>query len=276
MKHLLILSILCSLVLFSNCGEDSEDDSCPDTPDSPICLRCIFFSDGSNDNWVDLCLGDINYVNDFTGEEITYTVEELEKTKELYEQLVVAKCILFSCADSQKDNDGDGATDDLDFCPDTPEGAEIDENGCSDSQIESDFPCMTQLPYTEQMAIDVALIDEYLSEQGITAQIDESGLRYVILEEGEGNRPTVDHTVNVKYKGTLMSDNSMFDENTDGIELSLNAVIEGWKIGITLIKEGGKIILYIPSNLGYGCSNLGNTIPSNANLIFEVEIIEII
>ena len=42
------------------------------------------------------------------------------------------------------------------------------------------------------MAIDVALIDEYLSEQGITAQIDESGLRYVILEEGEGNRPTVD------------------------------------------------------------------------------------
>ena len=73
-----------------------------------------------------------------------------------------------------------------------------------------------------------------------------------------------------------MSDNSMFDENTDGIELSLNAVIEGWKIGIPLIKEGGKIILYMPSNLGYGCSNLGTTIPSNANLIFEVEIIEII
>jgi FKBP-type peptidyl-prolyl cis-trans isomerase FkpA len=149
---------------------------------------------------------------------------------------------------------------------------------CTDDSNNSYYnnPCFTELPYTEQMAIDAVLIDEYLSEQGITAQMDESGLRYVILEEGEGNRPTVDHTVNVKYKGTLMSDNSMFDENTDGIELSLNAVIEGWKIGIPLIKEGGKIILYMPSNLGYGCSNLGTTIPSNANLIFEVEIIEII
>ena len=116
---------------------------------------------------------------------------------------------------------------------------------CTDDSNNSYYnnPCFTELPYTEQMAIDAVLIDEYLSEQGITAQIDESGLRYVILEEGEGNRPTVDHTVNVKYKGTLMSDNSMFDENTDGIELSLNAVIEGWKIGIPLIKEGGKIIL---------------------------------
>ena len=126
------------------------------------------------------------------------------------------------------------------------------------------------------MAIDVALIDEYLSEQGITAQIDESGLRYVILEEGEVSRPTVDNTVNIKYKGTLMINNSIFDENTDGIELPLNAVIEGWEISIPLIKERGKIILYMLSNLGYSCSSLETTIPSNANLIFEVEIIEII
>ena len=126
------------------------------------------------------------------------------------------------------------------------------------------------------MAIDVALIDEYLSEKGITAQIDESGLRYVILEEGEVSRPTVDNTVNIKYKGTLMINNSMFDENTDGIELPLNAVIEGWEISIPLIKERGKITLYMLSNLGYSCSSLETTIPSNANLIFEVEIIEII
>ena len=49
----------------------------------------------------------------------------------------------------------------------------------------------------------------------------------LFLKKEKEDRPTVDHTVNVKYKGTLMSDNSMFDENTDGIELSLNAVTRG-------------------------------------------------
>jgi FKBP-type peptidyl-prolyl cis-trans isomerase len=68
----------------------------------------------------------------------------------------------------------------------------------------------------------------------------------------------------------------LFDENTEGIELPLSFVIAGWKIGVPLIKEGGKIMLYIPSLLGYGCQGGGTTIPSNANLIFEVEIIEII
>tara|TARA_E500000331_G_scaffold349882_1_gene393846 strand:- start:29 stop:463 length:435 start_codon:yes stop_codon:yes gene_type:complete len=137
-------------------------------------------------------------------------------------------------------------------------------------------PCYTELPYTDQMAIDVALIDEYLSEEGIIAETDESGLRYVILAEGGGSRPTAGSTVNVKYRGTLLSDNSLFDENTDGIELPLSFVIAGWQIGIPLIKEGGEIMLYIPSLLGYGCGGSGSSIPSNANLIFEVEIIEII
>ena len=149
---------------------------------------------------------------------------------------------------------------------------------CTDDSNNSYYnnPCFTELPYTEQMAIDAVLIDEYLSEQGITAQMDEYGLRYVILEEGEAGRPTVDSTVNVTYRGTLLENNNLFDENTEGIELPLYAVIDGWKIGIPLIKEGGKIMLYIPSLLGYGCQGGGTTIPSNANLIFEVEIIEII
>tara|TARA_X000001036_G_scaffold416169_1_gene432927 strand:+ start:3000 stop:3500 length:501 start_codon:yes stop_codon:yes gene_type:complete len=148
---------------------------------------------------------------------------------------------------------------------------------CSDnSNSYYNNPCFVKLPYTEQMAIDVTIIDEYLNEQGIVAEIDESGLRYSIIQEGEGSKPTTDSTVMVKYKGTLMSDNSLFDENTEGIELPLSLVIDGWKIGLPLIKEGGKIMLYIPSQLGYGCSGSGSSIPSNANLIFEVEIIEII
>ena len=149
---------------------------------------------------------------------------------------------------------------------------------CSENNMNSFYnnPCFNKLPYTEQMAIDVNLIDEYLNEQGIIAEIDQSGLRYVIIAEGNGSRPTTDSTVNVKYRGTLMSDNSLFDESTEGIDLQLSFVIDGWKIGIPLIKEGGKIMLYIPSQLGYGCNGSGTSIPSNANLIFEVELTEII
>ena len=149
---------------------------------------------------------------------------------------------------------------------------------CSDNNMNSFYnnPCFNKLPYTEQMAIDVKLIDEYLNEQGIIAETDESGLRYVIIEEGNGSRPTTDSTVNVKYRGTLMNDNSLFDESVEGIDLQLSFVIDGWKIGIPLIREGGKIMLYIPSQLGYGCNGSGTSIPSNANLIFEVELVEII
>ena len=119
---------------------------------------------------------------------------------------------------------------------------------CSDNNMNSFYnnPCFNKLPYTEQMAIDVNLIDEYLNDQGIIAEIDESGLRYVIIAEGNGSRPTTDSTVNVKYKGTLMNDNSLFDESIEGIDLQLSFVIDGWKIGIPLIREGGKIMLYIP------------------------------
>ena len=149
---------------------------------------------------------------------------------------------------------------------------------CSDNNMNSYYnnPCFNKLPYTEQMAIDVKLIDGYLNEQGIIAEIDESGLRYFIIAEGNGSRPTTDSTVNVKYRGTLMNDNSLFDESNEGIDLQLSFVIDGWKIGIPLIREGGKIMLYIPSQLGYGCNGSGTSIPSNANLIFEVELIEII
>ena len=149
---------------------------------------------------------------------------------------------------------------------------------CSDNNMNSFYnsPCFNKLPYTEQMAIDVNLIDEYLNEQGIIAEIDQSGLRYVIISEGNGSIPTTDSTVNDKYSGTHMSDNSLFDESTEGIDLQLSFVIDGWKIGIPLIKEGGKIMLYIPSQLGYGCNGSGTSIPSNANLIFEVELTEII
>lgn len=132
----------------------------------------------------------------------------------------------------------------------------------------------------EQIKADTKLIDEYLAENNITAQTTESGLRYVIEEQGSGEFPEQGQTVHVHYTGTLM-DGTKFDsshDRTDGpltFALGQQQVIPGWDEGIALLKKGGKGTLYIPSSLAYGPNGYGGMIPPNSNLKFEVELVDI-
>jgi FKBP-type peptidyl-prolyl cis-trans isomerase len=106
--------------------------------------------------------------------------------------------------------------------------------------------------------------------------VAESGLQYKVIEEGAGVSPQPQDTVEVHYKGTLL-DGTVFDssyERGEPAKFPLGAVIKGWSEGLTYAKEGGKIELYIPSNLGYGPRAYGN-IPANATLIFEVELLKV-
>lgn len=129
------------------------------------------------------------------------------------------------------------------------------------------------LSYEEQLAVDMAILDEYLSDNNITAQADASGLRYVVQEPGSGTRPDLNSTVRVAYEGTYM-DGSVFDANDD-IVFPLRNLIEGWQIGIPLIQEGGAITLYVPSGLAYGTQGIPGAIPGNSNLIFTIQLLEV-
>lgn len=122
-------------------------------------------------------------------------------------------------------------------------------------------------------ADDKAAIEKYLSEKGLTAKTTAQGVYYIIEKEGTGARPTVNNNVSVKYKG-YYTDDVVFDETKDGAiaQLWLGSVIEGWQIGIPLIKEEGKIKLLIPSALGYGREPSGD-IRESAVLIFDVELL---
>ena len=114
-KHLLFLSILCSLVLFTNCGEDSDLPA--DTP-----------TNTTDDNTDD----DSTTVLDADGDGVADADDTCADTPS--GETVDSS----GCSDSQKDTDADGVTDDLDTCADTPSGETVDENGCSGSQKDTD------------------------------------------------------------------------------------------------------------------------------------------
>lgn len=107
--------------------------------------------------------------------------------------------------------------------------------------------------------------------------ITSSGLKYQDIKVGTGPKPNKGQTVVVNYTGWL-ENNTKFDSSLDKgqpleFKLGVGDVIKGWDEGIASMKPGGKRILVIPSKLGYGASGMGESIPPNATLIFEVELL---
>jgi FKBP-type peptidyl-prolyl cis-trans isomerase len=101
-----------------------------------------------------------------------------------------------------------------------------------------------------------------------------SGLKYYMLEEGQGNPVKVGGSVLVHYHG-MLTDGTIFDssfERNQPVELSLQQVIRGWQEGLPLCKVGAKVVLIIPPDLGYGETSQGK-IPANSTLIFNIEIL---
>ncbi|MFI3330512.1 MAG: FKBP-type peptidyl-prolyl cis-trans isomerase [Rikenellaceae bacterium] len=109
-------------------------------------------------------------------------------------------------------------------------------------------------------------------------QTTASGLMYEVIEEG-GKKPVKDDAkVRVSYEGKLLSTGKIFDssyQRGDTVEFALNQVIPGWGEGLKLVGEGGKIKLWIPSDLAYGEQGAGQVIGANEALVFEVELFEV-
>lgn len=105
-----------------------------------------------------------------------------------------------------------------------------------------------------------------------------SGLQYEVLAEGKGRKPKATDKVQCHYYGTLI-DGQVFDSSiqrgTPAV-FGVNQVIPGWVEALQLMPEGSRWKLYIPSDLAYGEQGAGGSIPANATLIFEVELIKIL
>ncbi len=109
-------------------------------------------------------------------------------------------------------------------------------------------------------------------------QTTDSGLKYIIHEEGDGPVPETGSSVSVHYYG-MLTNGTMFDNSYrrgDPITFPVGAgrVITGWDEGIGMLKKGSAATLFIPSELGYGETGSPPTIPPNSELIFYVELLE--
>jgi FKBP-type peptidyl-prolyl cis-trans isomerase FklB len=105
-----------------------------------------------------------------------------------------------------------------------------------------------------------------------------SGLQYKVLKKGDGkHHPTLDSPGLWLYEGRLIS-GDVFDGNYGGepSEFAPNQVIAGWTEAMQLMVEGDKWELYIPTELAYGESGVGEMIPGGSALIFIMELVEIL
>ncbi len=107
----------------------------------------------------------------------------------------------------------------------------------------------------------------------------ESGLRYKIIQKGNGAKAQSGQQVSVHYEGSLL-DGRVFDSSYKrnepiAFQLGIGQVIRGWDEGIALLQVGDKARFVIPSDLGYGGAGAGGVIPPNATLIFDVELMKV-
>ncbi|HBK88888.1 MAG TPA: FKBP-type peptidyl-prolyl cis-trans isomerase [Cyclobacteriaceae bacterium] len=126
----------------------------------------------------------------------------------------------------------------------------------------------------KQLVADTTAIREYLKKNNINAITDPSGVSYVITNATVGEHPNAMSTVVFRYKGSFLNNNEMFQESTDPVEYPLSNLIRGWQAVFPQFAKGTKATLYIPSSLGYGPNGSPPLIPANANLIFEIELVD--
>ncbi|MGB5819725.1 MAG: peptidylprolyl isomerase [Saonia sp.] len=112
----------------------------------------------------------------------------------------------------------------------------------------------------------------------VAAGFDEtaSGLRYKIIQKGNGPKAEKGQTVSVHYEGALTNgqvfDSSYKRNQPIDFQLGVGQVIPGWDEGIGLLQVGDKARFAIPSGLAYGSAGAGGVIPPDASLIFDVEL----
>ena len=116
---------------------------------------------------------------------------------------------------------------------------------------------------------------ENKKKEGI--RVTESGLQYQVLKEGDGITPGPEDFVKVNYRGTFI-DGKEFDSSYakgEPARVQADGVIKGWTEALSMMKVGSRWKLFVPPELAYGRSGLGQRIPPNKVLVFDMELLAV-
>ncbi|RLA48556.1 MAG: hypothetical protein DRR04_01240 [Gammaproteobacteria bacterium] len=181
----------------------------------------------------------------------------------------------------------DGVPMDVDaFSAGLADGLEGIEARLTQDEISAEMQAYQEKAASEQAAAQAvvgeankataeAFLAENATKEGVV--VTESGLQYEILEAGDGPKPTLEDSVEVHYRGTLV-DGTEFDSSygrNQTVTFGVGQVIPGWTEALQLMPVGSKWKLAIPPELGYGAGGAGQMIGPNAALVFEVELVAI-
>jgi FKBP-type peptidyl-prolyl cis-trans isomerase FkpA len=144
-----------------------------------------------------------------------------------------------------------------------------------------------------QLDKDLAIIDKFLADKNIQALKADAGLRYIMVKSGTGENAKSGQTVKVDYSGYML-DGTYFDSSVKSVAqekglynpgrepyspydvtIDQTQVIKGWHEALKLMNKGSKMIVYIPSPLGYGTQYRSEVIKPNSILVFELEVVDL-
>lgn len=175
---------------------------------------------------------------------------------------------------------------------DTKDAALAAENNKKQAELEA----QKKAEYTAKFGSVLASKAKYLNETKATATETASGLKYQIIKAGTGKKPVEGNNVYINYAGYL-EDGSLFDSSIENVNKEYgkfdenrakqngyqplpfpygkkDGLIPGFIEALELMNLGDTALVFIPSKLGYGERGAGNVIPPNANIIFEIEMLE--
>lgn len=141
-----------------------------------------------------------------------------------------------------------------------------------DKKIQEKLEAEAKKAASDNLNAGKEFLKENAKKEGVVTTA--SGLQYKVITQGEGKAPKKGDTISVTYRGSTI-DGAVFDEQKKPVEFPLDNMIPGWVEGIQLMKVGSEFELYIPSELGYGESAVGQLIKPNSVLIFNVKLVDV-
>jgi FKBP-type peptidyl-prolyl cis-trans isomerase FkpA len=126
---------------------------------------------------------------------------------------------------------------------------------------------------------DSLTLDKFIISQNIKAERTPEGVFFTAHTEGSGATPTTGDFVKIRYVGKLLN-GKMFDESPKNepfaFQIGKQQVIQGWEIALSKLRVGAKVTIYVPAKLGYGTMGIGDVIPPNSALTYDIELLDIL